>query len=133
LTEVINTHHHFDHSGGLRAAVSKDLTVFTHRANVAFYQSVLTRPHGIVSDALTKNRRPLKIEAVDEERTLEDGTTTMTLYHVAGSPHGDTLLMAYLPKERILVEADVFSPQAAVHPYVANLIENIKSQGLAVD
>src|SRR5207247_87139 len=45
LTEVINTHHHFDHSGGLRAAVSEGLTIYTRRGNVAFYQTALTRPH----------------------------------------------------------------------------------------
>jgi len=133
LTEVVNTHHHFDHSGGLRAAVSEGLTVYTRQGNVAFYQTALTRPHTIGPDRLTRNRKPLKIEAVDEERTLQDDTRTMTLYHVAGSPHADTLLMAYLPKEKILVEADVFSPQAAVQPYAANLIENIKDHGLAVD
>ncbi|HEV3139986.1 MAG TPA: MBL fold metallo-hydrolase [Vicinamibacterales bacterium] len=133
LTEVVNTHHHFDHSGGLRAAVAEGLTVFTRRNNVAFYQTALTRPHMIAPDLLTRNRRPLKIEAVDDQRTLQDDTMTMTLYHVAGSPHADTLLMAYLPKEKLLVEADVFSPQAAVHPYAANLIENIKKHGLAVD
>src|SRR5712691_8758734 len=132
LTEVINTHHHFDHSGGLRAAVSEGLTVYTRRGNVAFYQTALTRPHTLVPDRLTRNRKPLKIEAVDDERVLEDASRTMTLYHIGGSPHADTLLMAYLPKEKILVEADVFSPQAAVHPYAANLIENIKGHGLTV-
>jgi len=133
LTEVVNTHHHFDHSGGLRAAVSEGLTVYTRRNNLAFYQTALTRPHMIAPDVLTRNRKPLKIEAVDEERTLQDDERTMTLYHVDGSPHADTLLMAYLPKDKILVEADVFSPQSAVQPYAANLIENIKQHGLAVD
>jgi len=133
LTEVVNTHHHFDHSGGLRAAVSEGLTIYTRKANVAFYQSALTKPHTLGADRLTRNRKPLRIEAVDEERTLQDDAMTMTLYHIAGSAHADTLLMAYLPKQRILVEADVFSPQSAVQPYAANLIENIKQHGLAVD
>src|SRR5579872_3051964 len=68
LTEVVNTHHHFDHSGGLRAAVSEGLTIYTRRPNVAFYQTVLTRPHTLVPDALTKHRAQPKLEAVDEER-----------------------------------------------------------------
>ena len=41
--------------------------------------------------------------------------------------------MAYFPKERILVEADVFSPGAAVHPFAANLLENIKKRNLRID
>jgi len=133
LTEVVNTHHHFDHSGGLRAAVSEGLTVYTRRNNIAFYQSALTKPHMIAPDRLTRNRRPLKLEPVDDERTLHDDAMTMTLYHISGSAHADTLLMAYLPKEKILVEADVYSPQATIQPYAANLIENIKEHGLAVD
>lgn len=33
LTQLINTHHHFDHSGGVRAAVAEGLGVITHKAN----------------------------------------------------------------------------------------------------
>jgi len=133
LTQVVNTHHHFDHSGGLRAAVSEGLTVITHKANLAFYQEAFTRSHSIVPDALAKNPKPAKVEGVDEESTLQDNTMTVNLYHIAGSPHADTLLMAYFPKQKLLVEADVFSPASAVQPYAANLIENVKKRNLQVD
>ena len=133
LTSVINTHHHFDHSGGLRAAVSEGLTVVTQTQNVPFYEAAIRRSHSIAPDALAKNPKPLKIEAVAEELTLKDAAMTMTLYRIAGSPHADTLLMAYFPKERLLVEADVFSPGSAVQPYAANLLENIKRHNLKID
>jgi len=133
LTHVVNTHHHFDHSGGLRAAVSEGLAVITQSANVAFYKDAMTRSHTIVPDALAKNAKPLTVEGVDEEKTLQDSAMTINLYHIAGSPHADTLLMAYFPKQRLLVEADVFSPASAVQPYAANLIENIKKRNLQVD
>ena len=77
--------------------------------------------------------RPLKLVAVDEELELKDRAMTMNLYHVARNPHADTLLMAYFPRERILVEVDAFSPGAAVQPYAANLRENISKRGLKVD
>jgi glyoxylase-like metal-dependent hydrolase (beta-lactamase superfamily II) len=133
LTHVVNTHHHFDHSGGLRAAVSEGLAVITQSANVAFYKDAMTRSHTIVPDALAKHAKPLTVEGVDEEKTLQDSAMTINLYHIAGSPHADTLLMAYFPKQRLLVEADVFSPASAVQPYAANLIENIKKHNLQVD
>ena len=41
--------------------------------------------------------------------------------------------MAYFPKEKILVEVDAYSPGAAVQPYAANLLENIKRRNLKVD
>jgi hypothetical protein len=58
---------------------------------------------------------------------------TVNLYHVAGSPHTDTMLMAYLPKQRLLVQADAFSPGGSVAPYAANLLENVQRRKLRVD
>lgn len=133
LTQVVNTHHHFDHSGGLRAAVSEGLAVVTHSRNVAFYREAMTRPHTSAPDALSRNPKPLTIEGVDGEKTYQDSAMTMTLYHVEGNPHADTLLMAYFPKQKILVEVDAYSPGSAVQPYAANLIENIGRRNLQVD
>jgi glyoxylase-like metal-dependent hydrolase (beta-lactamase superfamily II) len=133
LTQVINSHHHFDHSGGLRAAVSEGLTVITQKANAEFYQDAMARPHTIVPDALAKNPKPLKIETVDQEMELKDATRTVNLYRIAGSPHATTLLMAYFPKERILVEADVYNPGGMLAPYAPNLLENITQRGLKID
>jgi glyoxylase-like metal-dependent hydrolase (beta-lactamase superfamily II) len=133
LTHVVNTHHHFDHSGGIRAAVSEGLTVITYKANAAFFQDAIGRAHSLAPDALAHNRKPLQLETVDEELSLKDKAMTVDLYHIAGNPHADTLLMAHFPKERILVEADVYSPGSAVQPYAANLLENIKKRNLKVD
>jgi glyoxylase-like metal-dependent hydrolase (beta-lactamase superfamily II) len=133
LTHVVNTHHHFDHSGGIRAAVSEGLAVITQKANAQFFRDAINRPHTIVPDALAKNPKPLKLEAVDEGMELADDTMTIQLYRIDGNPHGDAMLMAYLPKQRILVEADAFNPGAAVQPYAANLLENITKHNLRVD
>jgi len=133
LKYVANSHHHFDHSGGIRAAVSEDLTVITHKSNADFYRDMIGRAHTMAPDALAKNPKPLKLEPVDDSMVIKDDKMTVQLYHIAGNPHADTLLMAYFPKEKILVEADAFSPGAAVQPYAANLLENITKHNLKVD
>ena len=135
LTQLINTHHHFDHSGGLRAAVSEGLTVITHRDNESFYREAVTRPHTIVPDALATNPQPLRIETVDEEMVLKDDTRTVNLYHISGSPHADGMLMVYFPGERLLVEADAYTPPpiALVHFGATNLLENVKKRNLRID
>jgi len=133
VTEVVNTHHHFDHSGGIRAAVAEGLTVVTHKGNAVFYQTAVGRAHTIAPDALAKAPKPLKIEAVDGQLELKDATRTVYLYAVDGNPHSDTLLMAYLPQEKLLVEVDAFTPGAAAQPYAANLLENVKRRNLTVD
>ena len=107
--------------------------MITQAANAQFFQDAVGRAHTIVPDALAKNPKPLKIETVDEELELKDATRTVNLYRIAGNPHADTLLMAYFPKERILVEADVYNPGAAVIPYAPNLMENVTKRKLRVD
>ena len=58
---------------------------------------------------------------------------TVELYHIAGNTHGDALLMAYLPAQRILVEADAYSPGRAYQPFSPSLLEDIQRRGLRVD
>lgn len=133
LTIVVNSHHHFDHSGGIRAAVAGGLTVATQKASGPFYTDAMQRSHTIARDALAAAPRPLKLQMIDDEAVFTDGTMTVNVYHIIGSPHADTLLMAYFPRERLLVEADVFNPGAAVNQFAANLLENIKKRNLRVD
>lgn len=133
LTHVVMSHHHFDHSGGIRAAVSEGLTIIAQKAAAPLLEAVVKRPATIAPDALARNPKPLKLETVDEELVLTDKTMTVNLYHIAGNPHSDTLLMAYFPRERLLVEADVFNPGAAVSPFAANLADNIRKRNLRID
>lgn len=129
LTEVVNTHHHFDHSGGIRAAVSEGLTVITHKGNAEFFEDIVKRAHTVSPDALARKPQALKIKTVDDTLELKDTTRTLRLFHVMGSPHASTMSMAYLPQENMLIEVDVFRGVAS---FAANLLENVTTRGLAV-
>ena len=133
LTELVTTHHHFDHTAGMRAAIAEGLTVITQAGNKEWVDNMARRPHTIQQDFLAKNVSRLNVETVDDEREFKDQTMTVMLYHVAGNPHSDTMLMAYLPRDRLLVEVDAFSPGSPVNPYAANLLENIQKRNLRVD
>ena len=132
LTHVIVSHHHFDHSGGLRAAIAEGLTVITYRGNVQFFEELAARKHSIVQDALARSPRPLKIEPVDEELTLEDGTLEVRLYHVKDNPREGTNLFAYVPRDRILVQADLYDSTWLRHPWGDNLPFNLALHKLQV-
>jgi glyoxylase-like metal-dependent hydrolase (beta-lactamase superfamily II) len=133
LTELVTTHHHFDHTAGMRAAIAEGLTVITHAGNKDWVETMARRPHTIQPDTLAKKANRLYVETVDDQREFKDQTMTVVLYHVAGNPHSDTMLMAYIPRERLLVEVDAYSPGSQVNPYAANLLENIQKRNLAVD
>jgi glyoxylase-like metal-dependent hydrolase (beta-lactamase superfamily II) len=133
LTTLVNSHHHFDHSGGIRAAMAEGLTVIAHKASAEYFRQAAGRPHTLVPDALEKSKRPVTIDVVDDAMTIKDGSRVIELYHIAGNPHADTLLMAYFPRERVLVEADVYTPGSAAQPFAANLLENIQKRKLRVD
>jgi glyoxylase-like metal-dependent hydrolase (beta-lactamase superfamily II) len=133
LTQLVVSHHHFDHTGGVRAAMSEGLTVITHENAAEFLEEAGKRPHTVAPDALARNSRPVNVEGVDGERVLMDKTMTMNLYTLDGSPHSDSMLVAYFPRERLLVEADVYTPGAAVAPYAPNLLDNIRKRNLRVD
>jgi glyoxylase-like metal-dependent hydrolase (beta-lactamase superfamily II) len=139
LTEVINTHHHFDHSGGIRAAVSEGLRVVTHESNRGFFEAMVARPATVRPDALARRPRPLTMETVGDKLVLGEGMRRLEVYQVTGSRHCATMLMVYLPGERLLVEADAYQPAPlqgrppVSHPHAANLLENIERRGLRVD
>ena len=115
---VIVTHHHFDHYGGLRDAVAEGTTLVTYQTNKPYFEKVLVNKHTINPDNLQKTA-PIKkpsIEVMTDKRVFSDGTQTMELYKIQGSNHADTMLIAYFPKDKLLVEADMWNPPAANAP-----------------
>jgi glyoxylase-like metal-dependent hydrolase (beta-lactamase superfamily II) len=118
---VVNTHHHFDHSGGLRTYLAQGATIVTHQANKEYYDRVLfsTAPRTMQPDRFstyypyfTGGRRPLPIETVNQKYVISDGVRTLDLYPMQGLNHAAGMLIAYLPKEKILVNADLYGPPA---------------------
>jgi glyoxylase-like metal-dependent hydrolase (beta-lactamase superfamily II) len=137
---VINTHQHFDHAGGLRAYVAEGVIVVTHRINKPYYEKIWANPHTIAPDKLSRNPKKPKFETVDDKKIITDGNHTIELYHQHDFGHNDGMLIVYLPKEKVLLEADGFTPPAqpltrtpaVVNPFHVNLEENIERLHLDV-
>jgi glyoxylase-like metal-dependent hydrolase (beta-lactamase superfamily II) len=107
---VVNTHTHFDHSGGLRAYVAEGATVVTHQDNIAYYQQVWANPWTVQPDRLARSGKRAAFEGVVGARTFADRSRQLVVYHYAGNFHNPGMLMVFLPQERILIEADSFNP-----------------------
>lgn len=107
---IINTHSHVDHIGGLRTYVSEGATVVTHAANIPYFEQIWANPRTIAPDRLAKSGRKAEFAGVTGSRTFRDETRELVVYHYAGNMHNPGMLMIYLPKEKILIEADSYTP-----------------------
>lgn len=136
---LVNTHAHFDHSGGLRTYVDEGATIVTHEMNKPYYERAWAAPRTINPDRLAKSAKAATFETFTDKHVLTDGRRSIEIYPIAGSGHNDAFVMVYLPTEKILVEADAYTPAAAnapppaaANPFSVNLNESIQKLKLDV-
>jgi glyoxylase-like metal-dependent hydrolase (beta-lactamase superfamily II) len=129
---LINTHHHFDHSGGLRTFVDEGATIVTHQMNRPYYEQAWAAPRTLNPDLLAQSKKTATFETFTDKHVLTDGNRAVEVHHIAGSGHNDAFAMIYLPKEKILIEGDAYTPPAAnapppsaPNPFAVNLYDNI--------
>jgi glyoxylase-like metal-dependent hydrolase (beta-lactamase superfamily II) len=137
---LVVSHHHFDHSGGVRAFAGEGVTLITHDASRPYIERIVAAPATVSPDHLAKSGKKAAVEGVRDRRVLSDGTRSVEIRQIAGIQHADDMLMVYLPKEKLLIEADAYTPPAPntapmspPSPFTVSLTENVKNQGLAVD
>ncbi len=129
----IVSHHHFDHTSGLPAAVAEGITLVTHENNKGFFERALSAPRTLAPDVISKSGKKPVIEGMRDKRVFQDATRTFEVLEVKGLPHVDGLLIGYLPKEKIIVFADMYNagpvnapPQTTVHLATQIMIANLK-------
>lgn len=130
VSAVIVSHHHFDHTAGLRAAVSRGLSVISHRGNEGIIREMIERPAVVYPDALARNPHSLRFVPVDEHLVLEDATQRLDIYHVVGHSHMLNAVFAYLPNERITMEGDFGDAAWTWHWWAGAMAANIEAYDL---
>ncbi|MGH9175484.1 MAG: MBL fold metallo-hydrolase, partial [Vicinamibacterales bacterium] len=136
---LINSHHHFDHSGGLRTYVDEGAIIVTHQMNRPYYEQAWAAPRTLNPDRLAQSKKTATFETVDDKHVLTDGKRSIEVHHIAGNGHNDAFVMVYLPTEKILIEVDAWTPTApnvpppaVPSPYAVSLNENIQRLKLDV-
>src|SRR5436189_231716 len=114
-----------------RISIRLGQDLFPRKVHHEHVAGVLKADHGVELD---------RSRAVGEG-TLTDGTRTIKLYTMVGFEHTGDMLMVYLPREKILAEADAYSPPekpttpliAPKVQYAAALYDNIHRLKLNVE
>jgi glyoxylase-like metal-dependent hydrolase (beta-lactamase superfamily II) len=133
VTQVIQSHHHFDHSVGLRAAVAQGLTVISRRGNEGIFREMVARPARVFPDALGRNPKPLKFIPVDDHLKLKDATNEIDIYHVIGNYHMADGVIVHVPAANLLVEADLTTQEWDFNWWGDSLMNNIEYRKIKVD
>ena len=137
---LVNTHAHFDHSGGVRSYVAEGATIVTHADNIAYYRQAWSAPRTVNPDRLASAPVKPVFRAFNDKLVLGEGDRAVEIHSIAANSHNDAFALVYLPAEKILVEADAWTPVAAnaplaapANPYTVNLYGNIVRLKLDVE
>jgi glyoxylase-like metal-dependent hydrolase (beta-lactamase superfamily II) len=131
---VMDTHPHSDHTGGLPALVAEGAIIITQKNNEPFLEKALNTPRTLLDDVLAKNPKKAKFETVVEKKVYSDGTRTVEMYHAFPAPHSNGLLIAYLPKEKVLFQGDFsVNPGEAANDHVMALYPILQKLNLDYD
>ena len=138
---VVVTHHHDDHSGGLRSYVAEGVTIVTTAANQQYFEKMAASIATINRDDQTKNKKKPTFDFLQNgKRVFTDGKQTVEIIDIGPSPHAKEMLIAYLPKEKLVFQGDLvnlpangkYSP-TTVNASTVHFFEEIKRRGWDVD
>lgn len=116
ISHLILTHHHHDHSGGIRAYAAIGAGSVVAEGDREFVARCLARPHTIRPDSLAVTAARPMIRTVGDDR-LSLGGGAVQVCRIS-SPHSAENLVVYVAGPKLLFNADLFNP-GLVPPGVA--------------
>lgn len=132
ITQVIISHHHFDHTGGLREAIAEGITIVAQSGNMQWFHELSERPVTTYHDTLSRNPQPIKTLPVDDHLTLSDGTLTVEVYKTIANAHMTHGLVAYVPEHKLFIQGDLFDKNWEVYFWGNTWDDNINYRNLDV-
>ncbi|MCC7417693.1 MAG: MBL fold metallo-hydrolase [Acidobacteria bacterium] len=108
---VVNSHPHFDHAGGLGAAVAEGATILSHANNEAVLERLLSGPRALSGDALSRlsNRRTDVVQPVGDRDVRRGTNGRIVELHRVPNEHTDGMLAVYLPADKVVWTADLMA------------------------
>jgi len=133
ITQVIISHHHFDHTGGLREAMAEGITLVAHEGNMAWFEALGAREVTTYQDALSRNPQPVRTLAVDDHLQMADANLTVDIFHTVSNAHMAHGLFAYIPEHKLLIQGDLFDRNWEVYFWGNTYDDNVAYRNLDVE
>jgi hypothetical protein len=121
---LVLTHHHMDHTGGMRTYVAEGATVVVPSESVDYFEKAVRAPHTLVPDELEKNPRTPVIYGVFENMTIKDDTAEIRLYNLSAAanaeaprntnPHVEGMLIGHIVDSKLIYVTDLISPRGPI-------------------
>jgi glyoxylase-like metal-dependent hydrolase (beta-lactamase superfamily II) len=131
------THHHYDHTGGVRGLAAAGATILAEKGHEAELRMIVETTHTNPPDALENAKKAGRaggLEIFQGKKVLSDGKQTLELYPISGNPHVDPKVIAYVPSARAVFQSDIWFPGlgAPAGPDAVHLLQSIETLKLPV-
>ena len=111
---LVLTHHHMDHTGGMRTYVAEGATIVVPEGSKEVFAKAARAKHTVAPDAQQKaGNKPAKIVEVKDTLALKDDTMEIRLLNIP-NPHVDGMIIAHLPASNIVFVTDLLSPRGQI-------------------
>ena len=110
---LVLTHHHMDHTGGMRTFVAEGAKVIVPSGDKAYFEKDVRSPHTVLPDDLQKKPRTAEIIEVKDQMTLKDDAAEIHLYNIP-NPHVQGFLLAHVVTGNILYVTDLISARGPI-------------------
>jgi glyoxylase-like metal-dependent hydrolase (beta-lactamase superfamily II) len=132
------THHHYDHTGGVRTLASYGANVVVEKGHEPELRMIMETPHTNPPDPLETKRKAGQtvgaLEVYEKKMVISDGGQTLELYAITGIPHVDPKVIAFVPTSGVLFQSDLFFPGlgAPASPDAVQLLKSVRELKLRV-
>jgi glyoxylase-like metal-dependent hydrolase (beta-lactamase superfamily II) len=127
---LVLTHHHIDHSGGVRAYAAEGATIVVGKGDGAFFRKALSAPQGF-NPYEVKSFTP-KVVEVDGKWAVNDGGRAIEAYSL-DNPHAQGYLIPYVPDAKLGFVTDLWNPGPPVmnvNPNMVAVVKGVEKYGL---
>jgi glyoxylase-like metal-dependent hydrolase (beta-lactamase superfamily II) len=135
ISHVVSSHHHVDHSAGLRSYVAEGATIVMGEAAKPFFEDIFLASSTLVPDPLAANPVAATIETAPQDGsfTIPDEMQPVEVYPIENS-HAEDMAITYVPAAGVVFISDLYSPNpTASDPGPGAVVLNDRITELGLD